>query len=342
MASQSEDTTAGEPTITPVPRLPYDPEIAPVLKALAANTPRRATSDDIQYLRASAAVDLLGDQAACAGIDQREFVIPAATSVGDSDATTTLSALILSNPESAGLGPGILYFHGGGMVMGNPKLINFDLFEAAILDHDAVVISVGYRLAPEYPAPTPVEDCYAALMWLSENAANYGVDPRRLFVAGSSAGAGLAAGTALLARDRSGPRLAGQMLMCPMLDDRNDTVSAAQSQGNGVWDQETNAMAWDAYLGGGRGSDTVSIYAAPARAEDLSGLPPAFIDVGSVEVFRDEAQLYAAKLWAAGVQAELHVWAGGFHGFEHVAPHAAVSQASAAARLSWLHRMIDG
>ncbi|WP_343871236.1 alpha/beta hydrolase fold domain-containing protein, partial [Agromyces bracchium] len=144
---------------------------------------------------------------------------------------------------------------------------------------------------------------------------------------------------ALLARDRGGPALAGQMLICPMLDDRDQTISTRQIDGVGVWDRTSNLTGWNALLGERRGGDDVSPYAAPARATDHTGLPPAFIDCGSAEVFRDEDVAYATSLWAAGVQAELHVWPGGFHGFDMMAPHAAISKAAPEARTNWVARI---
>jgi acetyl esterase/lipase len=205
---------------------------------------------------------------------------------------------------------------------------------------DAVAVSVEYRLAPENPDPAPLQDCYAALLWTAAHAEHLGIDPTRLILAGASAGGGLAAGLALLSRDRSGPGLAGQLLMYPMLDDHNATVSAAQIDGVGVWDRRSNDTGWDALLGPRRGTPEVSIYAAPARATDLTGLPPAFIDVGTVDVFRDENVDYASRIWAAGGDAELHVWPGGFHAFDLFAPNSPLAQAMAAARTDWLHRLL--
>ncbi len=143
-----------------------------------------------------------------------------------------------------------------------------------------------------------------------------------------------------MARDRGGPLLAGQMLMCPMLDDRNDTPSSWQMAGRGVWDHTANETGWSALLGESRGGPDVSPYAAPARAADLSGLPPAFVDVGSAETFRDEDVAYASRIWQAGGIAELHVWPGGFHGFTMMAPDTAVSRAASAAQVGWLRRLL--
>lgn len=203
-----------------------------------------------------------------------------------------------------------------------------------------VVVSVEYRLAPEHPHPAPVEDCYAGLVWTAEHAKEIGGDPDRIILAGGSAGGGLTAAVALLVRDREGPRAIGQLLMCPMLDDRNDTPSAHQMAGLGVWDRTSNETGWSALLGAARGTADVSPYAAPARADDLSGLPPAFIDVGSAETFRDEDVTYASSIWQAGGIAELHVWPGGFHGFDGLVPEAALSADARAARLRWLRRLL--
>jgi acetyl esterase/lipase len=158
-------------------------------------------------------------------------------------------------------------------------------------------------------------------------------------IMGGSAGGGLAAATALLARDQAGPALLGQLLLCPMLDDRNDSYSSRQMVGRGLWDRAANQLGWTALLGAAQGGPDVSPYAAPARASDLSGLPPAFIDVGSAETFRDEAVDYASRIWQAGGVAELHVWPGGFHGFAEMVPQAALSQAASAASRDWLRRI---
>jgi acetyl esterase/lipase len=202
------------------------------------------------------------------------------------------------------------------------------------------VVSVEYRLAPEHPHPAPVEDCYAGLVWTAEHAGELGIDPERIVVVGASAGGGLAAAAVLMARDRGGPALAGQMLFCPMLDDRNDTVSVRQMVGLGVWDRTANETGWTALLGDARGGPDVSPHAAPARATDLSGLPPTFIDVGTAESFRDEDIAYASSIWRAGGVAELHVWPGGFHGYYQLAPHTQLSRETMAARLAWLRRLL--
>ncbi|MCU1624255.1 MAG: hypothetical protein JWL79_3100 [Frankiales bacterium] len=235
--------------------------------------------------------------------------------------------------------PLLYWMHPGGMIIGNART-HLDLALDLASAFDLVVISVDYRLAPEHPHPAPVEDCYAGLLWAVEHAQEHGADGDRVIVAGGSAGGGLAAAVALLARDRGGPALLAQMLLSPMLDDRNDTASSWQMTGRDIWDHDLNALGWAALLGRQAGSDSVPPYAAPMRATDLSGLPATYIDVGSAETFRDEAVHYAARLWRVGVDAELHVWPGGFHGFEGAVPHAALSRDAHAAKLRWLGRLL--
>ncbi|HEY0807351.1 MAG TPA: alpha/beta hydrolase [Pseudonocardiaceae bacterium] len=249
--------------------------------------------------------------------------------------------LLVCRPTHTEAPFGALYFiHGGGMVMGDRRLgITMGLEVAEQLG--LALISVEYRLAPEHPHPAPVEDCYAGLQWTFEHADELGVDADRIVIVGGSAGGGLAAGTALLARDRGGPPVAGQMLHSPVLDARNTSNSSRQFEGLGIWDRTANQMGWTALLGDRQGGPDVSPYASPARATDLSGLPPTFIDVGSCETFRDEAVDYATRLWEAGGQAELHVWPGGFHGFAGFAPQAAISQAALAPVVPWLRRLLS-
>jgi acetyl esterase/lipase len=211
-----------------------------------------------------------------------------------------------------------------------------------VLAIGVVAVNVEYRLAPEHPDPAPVEDCYAGLQFLAGAAAELGVDPARIVVMGGSAGGGLAAGVALLARDRGGPALAGQLLLCPMIDDRNTTVSSHQYAGIGTWTRELNLVGWSALLGDAAGGDgPVSPYAAPTRATDLSGLPPAFIEAGSAELFRDENVEYASRIWAVGGDAELHIWSGGIHGFDVYAPESELAGAAIETRLSWFRRALS-
>lgn len=235
--------------------------------------------------------------------------------------------------------PAVLSIHGGGMVLGTRFFGTAELIDLAER-HGVVGVAVEYRLAPEHPGPAQAEDCYAALEWMAAHAEELGIDPDRIIASGMSAGGGLSAAVALITRDRGGPRLAGQLLGCPMLDDRNETASSRQYDGFGAWDRNNNDTAWDAIAGEDRFTDGVSPYTAPARAADLSGLAPAFIEVGAAETFRDEAVDYALRIWATGGRAELHVWAGGYHGFSGFSPDAEVSKAAVAARESWLRRIL--
>lgn len=316
----------------PIACPPFDPELEAVLAILGETLPSSITPEMIPLMREGALFAVPDELFTERGVERRDVTI--AGYHGDEIVVT-----VISKAGRTGTGPGIYHTHGGGMIIGD-RFVGI----AGIVDwvdrFDAVAVTVEYRLAPEFPDPFPVEDCYAGLVWTAEHAEELGIDPARLIIAGASAGGGLAAGTALLARDRGGPALAGQVLIYPMLDDRDASVSTIQVDGIGVWDRTSNLTGWNALLGDRRGTDDVSIYAAPARATDLSGLPPAFIDCGSVEVFRDEDVAYATQLWADGVQAELHVWPGGFHGFDMMAPHAAISQAMMAARVSWVARIL--
>ena len=217
--------------------------------------------------------------------------------------------------------PALLYIHGGGMVIGSVATEDA-IARMLVARVGAVAVSVDYRLAPETEHPGPVEDCYAALAWMAGESATLGIDPQRLAVYGGSAGGNLAAAVALLARDRGGPALVFQMLLYPMLDDRCDTPSCREIQDIGIWDGWANREGFEALLGDRAGTDGVDAYAAPARAADLSGLPPTYIDVGELDSLRDEDVDYALRLLRAGVPTELHVYPGAYHGWEVFAPGA--------------------
>ncbi|GAA0137104.1 hypothetical protein YSY43_39450 [Paenibacillus sp. YSY-4.3] len=207
--------------------------------------------------------------------------------------------------------------------MGHP---DFDdaLCERFVLDVDCVVVSVDYRLAPEHPYPAAIEDCYATLLWLSNDSNLLNIDVKRIAVAGASAGGGLAAAVSLMARDKEGPSIAFQMLLYPMIDDRNITPSSHEiTSHNAVWNRSNNIAAWKMYLG--EQTVEVSPYAAPARAINLAGLPPAYTCVGELDLFRDETIDYVARMARANVPVEFHLYPGCFHGFDVIAPAADVS-----------------
>lgn len=319
--------------VTPVP---FDPEIAPVLQGMPAAAPILSV-EGIPSLRRGAGMiaPSIADPLAGRAIDVEDHRIPGPPGAPEIEVT------VLRPRRQTDAVPGLYNIHGGGMIMGHRSLDTARL--ADLVDELGVVaVNVEYRLAPEHPHPAPIEDCYAGLVWMSEHAAGLGVDPQRIAVMGGSAGGGLAAGVALLARDRGGPALAGQLLLCPMIDDLNTTVSSRQYDGIGTWPRAMNLLGWKALLGEKAGDPDadVSIYAAPARAKDLSGLPPAFIEAGSAEMFRDEDVAYASRIWAVGGQAELHIWSGAFHGFDMLAPDSAVTTAALASRSNWLRRIL--
>jgi acetyl esterase/lipase len=187
-----------------------------------------------------------------------------------------------------------------------------------------------------------VEDCYAALVAMAERTAVFGIDDDRLAIYGASAGGGLAAGTALMARDRNGPPLIYQMLIYPMIDDRLQTSSSQEFTDIGVFDREANVEAWRYLLGDRAAGDDVSVYAAPARETDLSGLPPTYIDVGELDGLRDESIAYGMSLMAAGVPVELHVYPGAVHGSEVIAPTSALGGRVRGYREQALTRALHG
>ncbi|GAA4552530.1 alpha/beta hydrolase [Pseudonocardia xishanensis] len=234
---------------------------------------------------------------------------------------------------------GILDVHGGGFVMGDvdgSHAANLALCRAV----GVPVVTVEYRLAPETPYPGPLEDCYAGLTWFSEHADEVDVDPTRIAVHGTSAGGGLAAALALLARDRGGPEIAFQFLAIPELDDRLETPSMRAFVDTPVWNRPNAVVSWECYVGADiRGTDAVPPYAAPARATDLTGLPPAYVSVMAFDPLRDEGIAYALALQAAGVPVELHLYPGTFHGSTLV-PGAAVTKRMAVEKYTVLGRAV--
>ncbi|GAB7043823.1 MULTISPECIES: alpha/beta hydrolase [Catenuloplanes] len=215
------------------------------------------------------------------------------------------------NPSAA-----VVHAHGGGMIAGSVETLA-PFVREYVGASGVPFLSVEYRLAPESTGTTLAEDVYTGLTWLHEHAAELGVDPARIALMGESAGAGLAAGAAILARD-NGVAVARQILVYPMLDDSNVDPDPFLD-GIATWSYRDNRLGWDALLGERRGGADVPAVAAPARLTDFTGIAPAYLEVGALDIFRDETIAYACGLLAAGIDAELHVLPGLVHGWDHYA-----------------------
>ncbi|KAI0533378.1 alpha/beta hydrolase domain-containing protein [Xylaria digitata] len=321
---------------------PFDPELERLLAAAPLGFTATLTPQALPFIATAyskptqTSAEFIGGRA----IQAVEYSIP-----GYEGAEIGITIFSRNNRGPMTKAPAFYFIHGGGMIMGDP-LLGADFILPYVEQFDGVFATVEYRLAPKHPDPVPVEDCYAGLVWLSTQGEKLGFDPKRIMIIGCSAGGGLAAGVSLLARDRGGPHIAWQLLVGPMLDDRNTTLSSRQYEGHGVWNATSNQTGWGAYLGDRVGGPDVSIYAAPARAIDselgLVNLPPTYLDVGSAEVFRDETVAFASGIWAAGGGADLRVWAGAIHGFDmSIWGSARLTQDALAARHNWVRRMVE-
>ncbi len=290
----------------------YDPTV----EAQAALFPHHDISDAVGT---RATIKAMDEEAAANGVvrptdprvEEIERLIPGPAGAPD------VPIRIYMPKDRRQAGPGFVNFHGGGFIMGDLEIEHPRCLIMAA-EGGAVAVGVDYRLAPEHPFPAGVEDCYAALQWVAANAAALKIDPTRITIGGGSAGGNLTAAVALMARDRGGPTVAFQMLFYPVIDDRCETASMKNSAGLYIWDGQNSLDMWNQYIGKERG--TVSPYAAPARAEDLAGLPPAYMMTCEHDPLRDEAILYAMRLMAAGVPVELHNYPGTVHAFDFLTP----------------------
>jgi len=309
------------------PTYRFDPELA----EFAALAPPAAPADPVAMRERIGT--LLPDPG---GVDTSTLTVEDRTIPGPAGSPDVAVRVYLPDGRSAP-SPGVLYIHGGGFVTGS---IDSEHAAATAVARNlrAVVVSVEYRLAPEDPYPAGIEDCYAALQWLHGHAAELGVDTERIAVLGQSAGGGLAAGLALLARDRGGPALCFQYLGIPELDDRLETTSMRAFVDTPMWARPAAIRSWEWYLGDLHGGD-VPTYAAPARATDLAGLPPAYVSVMEFDPLRDEGVVYALRMMEAGVSVELHAFPGTFHG-SGIVTTAAVSKRASAEMFTVLSRAL--
>ncbi|MCU1467366.1 MAG: lipase [Actinomycetia bacterium] len=302
--------------------LAVDPEIAELASMV------RVETFDRERLALARSWDIVGTVALSDAVERRDHVVP-----GDPDV-----AIRVHRPVGVdGDLPCVYSIHGGGYIMGSYGMDD-GRFDKWCQKHRCVGVSVEYRLAPETPYPGPLDDCYLGLQWVYRHSAELGIDPNHIGVAGASAGGGLAAALALLARDRGEIPLRFQLLDCPMLDDRQITPSSRLDELL-IFNRESNTFGWRSYLGDLYGSPDVPAYAAPARATDLSRLPAAYVCVGAVDGFRDEDIEYAMRLNQAGVPTELHVYPGAPHGVM-LFPDTAVAKRYAAGIEDWIGRQL--
>lgn len=322
----------GKNQASPETRVEFDPELRASLAVVGGVFPPTITKKLIDFMRtsyASSGRDLL--------LESRAVTVEDIEILESPDARIEASIV---RPNVIKTSAVILCFHSGGLMFGD-RFSGLDRVLDWVEDLGLVLVTIEYRLAPEYPYPTPFNDCYDSLLWLAENASSLGVDPDRILLAGASAGGGLAAAVALAARDRNGPQPLGLLLDYPMLDDRAVSASIHEFDGVGVWDRVSNETGWAAYLGESVATPNVSPYAAPARAETLAGLPPVFLSVGSAEIFRDEVIDFAERIWKSGGNAQLHVWPGAFHACDIFAPYTRISRQMIGARYAWLEHILD-
>lgn len=313
----------------------YDPEFIDMIAVLPTELADLSDPVAIRDWRDQGLSALLGTQPDRDDVQKEDRVVP-----GPEGAPDVAVRVYTPRAEPDGRRAALLYIHGGGFMFGSVDMMD-PACQSYCAQLDAVIVSVEYRLAPEDPYPAGPDDCYAALEWLAENAADLGVDPARIGVGGGSAGGGLSAATALLARDRGGPALCFQFLQIPELDDRLETPSMQHFTDTPLWNRPNAIWSWTHYLGDLHGTDDIPYLAAPSRCEDLSGLPPAYVTTMEFDPLRDEGILYAMAMMRDGVQVELHAYPGTFHG-SALFEHADVSRRDAADSMRALRRGLGG
>ncbi|KAL1864818.1 hypothetical protein Plec18167_009650 [Paecilomyces lecythidis] len=325
--------TTSEQVPVSVPRPPFDPAFK-----FAEHFAGLSESLEIETLRSSlSSMNAGGIVERFPYLEHKEFTAPAIKGLGDQPITLSVFQSNISKDAKKSV---LFYIHGGGQVSGN-RFSGLDLIISAFSDLDPVFVTVEYRVAPEHRSPAGAYDSYAGLAYVADHAVEWGIDPSKIVVYGVSGGAAPAASVAKLSRMRQYPNICAQVLSTPMLDDRNTSVSAKQFEHGTLWCGVINRMAWDLVLGAERGNPDVDELSSPARSVDLSGLPPAYIDVGECEVFRDEAVAYASQLWKYGGTAELHVWPGSYHGAFLLEADVPVSQSALNAQKDFLRRLLS-
>jgi acetyl esterase/lipase len=299
-----------------------DPELSEPLKKFLNSERGRLDSHDINARRALQAkmlIDMKEQTPVIQGITCEDRLLPGPNHDHD------VAVRVYRPTDHPTTLPALLWIHGGGYIFGNPEQDDFKVKNLTATGR-CITVSVDYRLAPENPFPAGLEDCYLALKWIFSNADTLGIDRTHIAIGGGSAGGGLAASLALLARDRREVSISFQMLLCPMIDDRNILPASDSLPDTLVWTRESNRIGWQSYLGRSIGAEDLPPYAAAYRAINPRGLPPAYIAIGELDLFLNESTIYAQRLIQAEVPTELHVYRGAFHGFEMTAPEANISR----------------
>ncbi|NCG39748.1 MAG: alpha/beta hydrolase fold domain-containing protein [Actinobacteria bacterium] len=306
----------------------YDPEVR---VALAKSPPfSTVNAKTLKSVRASR-INQGDDVELSSKVTRTDIYVPGPP--GEAD----VRLRVHKNVDSRESQPCLFWMHGGGYVLGTPEQDDLR-FDRWCQRFGLTGVAVQYRLAPENPYPAGLNDAYAGLKWLKNNGEEIGVDSTRIGIGGPSAGAGLAAALGLLVRDRAEMTVDYQLLIYPMLDDKRASVTANWDVP--IWNPESNEFGWRSYLGNLFDTDDVPTYAAPSRENDLSGLPPTYVMVGTLDGFADEDIAYAQRLNQCGVDTELHVYSGAPHGFDGFAGNAPVARRARQDINAWLEKRL--
>ena len=310
-----------------------DPELEPVLQILPEIVLNLENINETREMSTQMWIDMTKSRPDIKGVNHKDI------QVSGPEGEPDVWVRVYEPANRPATLPGLFWIHGGGYVMGHPEHDDLQI-KQFVKETECVVVSADYRLAPEHPYPAPIEDCYAALKWMFEKADELGVDETRIAIGGASAGGGLAAGLGLLVRDRAEMKIVFQLLIYPMIDDRNIAQASDDLPDAHRWSRHNNLFGWTSYLNKTPGTDGVPSYAAAARADDLKNIPPTFIVVGDADLFVEENITYAQHLIQCGVPVELHVYPGAFHGFDTAVPTAGVSLSCYAAVFQALRKAL--